>query len=201
MLLFLYLLTNSYFCSMKEDVILTQEEADRLISVPKSIIDNRERISVFELDLSKSNDFRLTLCSSDSIDRDPDFLLRICVSEKMRTKISLHTQERKFQYCLFRIDFNGPNHTNPSTVNEYVPSMFKPFTGKVIGRNHVHYHVQGYTSAAWAIPVDDDFFPVKRFDFNEYHNELKNIISAVSDFIHLETKIIITGNLIYDGMD
>ena len=41
---------------MKEDVILTQEEADRLISVPKSIIDNRERISVFELDLSKSND-------------------------------------------------------------------------------------------------------------------------------------------------
>lgn len=199
--LFLYSLTNSYFCDMKEDVILTQEEADRLIAVPKSVTNNKERISVFELDLSKSSDFRLALCSSDSIDRATEFLLRIRVSEKMRTKISLHTQERKFQYCLFRVDFNGGGHTNPDFVNEYVPSKLKPFAGKILGGNHVHYHVQDYPSAAWAIPVDEDAFPVKKFDFNEYHSELKDIVSAVSDFIHLETKIIITGNLIYDGMD
>lgn len=188
---------------MKEEkyTTLLQEDANKAISIPKVVTQKREAKAILEIDLGKSNDFRLDLCPSDSIEREPEFLLRIHISEKMRTKISLHTQEKEMSYCLFRVDFNGPRHTNPEEVNKYVPEIMKPFAGKVIEGNHVHYHVQGYPTAAWAVPTKYDLFPVKEFDLKNYYSQLKDIIDAVADFIHLETKIIITGNLMYDGMD
>ena len=181
--------------------VLLKEEADKAISVPKFITKGGKAKAFYEMDLAKSSDFRIDLCPYDSIDHDPEFLLRIRISEKRRMKISLHAQENEMYCCLFRVDFNGPTHTNPAEENEYVPDVMKPFVGKMIGGNHVHYHVQGFPSGAWAVPVENDPFPVKRFELDDYLNSLRDVVNAVSEFIHLETKIIITGNLIYNEVD
>lgn len=183
------------------DHILTQADCDKAIHAPKVVVDNGSPKSVYEIDLSKQNDFRILLSLSDSIDKSGNFLLRVRVSPKMRTKISLHTQENDMRFCLFRVDFNGSTHTNPSDVNEYVPDVFKPYAGEILGPNHVHYHVQGYPSAAWAVPVENDPFPVKDVSIDNFNKSFNDAIIAVSEFIHLETRIVVTGKFMYDGMD
>lgn len=186
----------------KEDVhTLRQEDAEKALLIPKLVTERGKAKTIVKLDLMQSNDFRFNLCPSDSIDKHPEYLLRIRISNKMRTKVTLHTQEGSFSCCLFRVDFNGPAHTNPAEVNEYVPEFMKPFAGMMIGGNHVHYHVQGFPSAVWAIPVEYDPFPVKDLDLSDYYTRLKEVVAAVSDFIHLETKILIIEKLMYDGMD
>lgn len=186
---------------MKQPETLLQEDADRLLAEPKVIVDKGKAISVYTLDFSLARDFRINLSPSDSIEKGNDFLLRIRISNKLRTKISLHTQESLTTACLFRIDMNGPMHTNPAAVTETLPERFKPFAGQVIDGNHIHYHVQGYPSAAWAIPIDEDPFPVKRLTNKDYAQNLKDILFAMSNSIHLESKIAFEGNFMYDGMD
>lgn len=181
--------------------ILSQADYEKSISVPKVVIDNGAPKGVYEIDLSKSNDFRIALSPSDAIDKSGKFLLRVRISSKMRAKISLHTQENDMRYCLFRVDFNGPCHTNLFDVNEYVSDELKPYAGMIIGSNHVHYHVQGYPSASWAIPVDNDPFPVKDVSIDNFNKCFNDAIIAVSDVIHLETRIVVTGKFMYDGLD
>lgn len=183
------------------DHILTLADCDKAIHAPKVVVDNGSPKSVYEIDLSKQNDFRISLSLSDSIDKSAKFLLRVRVSSKMRTKISLHTQENDMRFCIFRVDFNGSTHTNPSVINEYVPEELKPYAGGIIDSNHVHYHVQGYTSAAWAVPVSYDPFPVKDVTIDNFNKDFNDAIIAVSEFIHLETRIVVTGKFMYDGMD
>ena len=158
-------------------------------------------LNSYVLDFSKSRDFRIGLSSSDSINKDAEFLLRIRVSEKMRVKVSLHTQENETKTCILRLDFNGAPHTNPADVNEHVPDKFKPFAGEVLAGDHVHYHVQGYGSAAWALPMDADTFPVKRLTNGDFSKELRDILDALSEAIHLESKIILESMMLLDGMD
>lgn len=186
---------NKYKC------MLTQDDAERLLSIPKVIVDKGSALSSYVLDFSKSRDFRLFLSPSDSINKDAEFLLRIRVSEKMRVKASLHTQENETNMCIFRLDFNGAPHTNPAVVNEYVPDKFAPFAGKVLMGNHVHYYVQGYKTAAWALPIEEDTFPVKRLTEDGFSKELKDILDALADIIHLESKIILVSRMMLNGMD
>lgn len=184
-----------------KDHILSQVDCRKAIDVPKVVVEKGMPKRVYEMDLAKSNDFRLVLSPSDDIEKFGKYLLRVRISSKMRTKISLHTQENDMRYCLFRVDFNGPYHTNPSDVNEYVPDELKSFAGMIIGSNHVHYHVQGYPSASWAVPVDNDPFPVKDVSFDNFNECFNDAIIAVSDIIHLETRIVVTGKFMYDGLD
>lgn len=181
--------------------ILTQEDAERILSTPKVIVEKGKMLSSYVLDFAKSRDVRIWLSSSDNIDKDAEFLLRIRASEKMRVKISLHTQDNETQMCVFRLDFNGATHKNPEYINEYVPEKFKPFTGKILSGNHVHYHVCGYKSAAWALPIEVDTFPVKELTEDNFSQELKDILDALAVVINLESKITLTSRMMFDGMD
>ena len=181
--------------------MLTQEDAERLLSIPKIIVEKGKMLSSYVLDFSKSRDFRIGLSSSDSINKDAEFLLRIRVSEKMRVKASLHTQDNDTKMCIFRLDFNGAPHTNPDDVNEYVPDKFRLFAGQVLKGDHVHYHVQGYKSAAWALPIDADTFPVKKLTKDDFSKELRDILDALAEAIHLESKIILTSRMMLDELD
>ena len=74
--------------------MLTQEEAEKILATPKTIVESGKRVSSYILDFMKSNEFRIWMSPSDSIDNGAEYLLRIWVSNKMRVKISLHTQDK-----------------------------------------------------------------------------------------------------------
>lgn len=182
--------------------MLTQEEADKILSIPKVIVNKGKAIKLFVLDFTTARDFRIGLSPSDSIDMNAEYLLNIRVSEKTRAKITLHTHENETHYCVFRLDYNGAPHKNPEYVSVDVPNKFKPFAGKTIGGTHVHYHVYGYPTAAWALPIEEDDFPVKKLTIDNFFNEFKDILQSMSEVIHLESKITFEGKIMFDnGMD
>ena len=181
--------------------MLTQEEAEKILITPKIIVERGKKVSSYVLDFMESNDFRICLSPSDSIDNATEYLLRIRVSNKMRAKISLHTQDNDTHFCVFRLDFNGPPHSNPYALSEDVPEKFKPFAGKKIEGNHVHYHVYGYPSAAWALPIENDSFPVKALTEENFSGELRDILQSLSEVIHLESTITLTSRMMLNGMD
>lgn len=178
--------------------MLSQEDARKILATPKMVVVNGELKGVYELDFTKGNEFRISLADSDSIDKSANYLLRIGISDKIRTKISLHTQENDTRFCLFRLDYNGARHQNPATINEFVPEKMIPYAGQMIGANHVHYHVQGYESGKWALPLEDDDFPVKNITKDNYSGDLKETLQALSEVIHLETKLVFIGRMLYD---
>lgn len=185
-----------------KNAMLTQDEAEKILAMPKVIIDNKgNALNTYVLDFASMCDYRLSLSASDSIDKNEDYLLRIHVSGKLRTRISLHTQENNTHYCIFRLDFNGAPHKNPEHINGNVPDKLKSFAGMKIDSNHIHYHVYGYPSAAWALPVENDSFPVKSLTIENYSDELKNILLSFSEVIHLESKLILTSRMLPDEMD
>ncbi len=112
----------------------------------------------------------------------------------------MHTQENKSYFCAFRLDLNGPQHKNPDVITADVPEKFRPYAGKLIDGSHVHYHVEGYGSADWAIPVEFDDFPAKTLTQENYAKEFGNILNALSDVINLQTKLTFESELMY-GMD
>lgn len=181
--------------------MLTQEKARQILSIPKVAVDRGKAIHSFTMDFSQSRDFRIWLSAADSIEKIPKYLLRIRVSEKLRTKISLHTQDNESRFCVLRLDFNGAPHKNPEETNANVPEKFIPFAGVVLSGNHVHYHVDGYPSAAWALPINEDPFPIKSLTEEDYSKELNNILNALADTIHLETKIILIDKMKFNGLD
>lgn len=65
----------------------------------------------------------------------------------------------------------------------------KKYAGCILKENHIHYHVEGYKSAAWALPIDDDDFAIKELDFANYNATVIKILEELSKVINLETKI------------
>lgn len=180
--------------------MLTQLDAERMLAVPKYVVEKGKPCPTFNLDFVKNKRYRLALSPSDSIDKDAEYLLDIKISNKLRTKITLHTQENNTHFCLFRLDLNGQRHQNPCIITSNVPEKFKPFAGEMIGGSHVHYHVEGYDSSAWAIPVEYDEFPAKVLTIENYVKELRHILDALSDMINLQTKLTFESELMY-GVD
>ena len=151
--------------------MLTQLDAEKMLAIPKYVIDKGEPCTTFHLDLVKNKRYRLSLSPTDSIENSKEYLLDIKISDKLRTKITLHTQENKSNFCLFRLDLNGSRHQNPKVVTRDVPEKFTPYAGQLIGGSHVHYHVEGYDISAWAIPVEFDDFPAKTLTLENYAKE------------------------------
>lgn len=180
--------------------MLTQVDADKILATPKFVIDKGKPCNTFHLDLVKNKKYRIYLTPADSIDCPKEYLLDIKISDKFRTKITLHTQENKSYFCVFRLDLNGPQHKNPDVITADVPEKFRPYAGKLIDGSHEHYHVEGYGSADWAIPVEFDDFPAKTLTLENYAKEFGNILNALSDVINLQTKLTFESELMY-GMD
>jgi len=161
--------------------------ANELLYLPKSIFINDKKeeciqVNTYELPINiKYNAF--------SDDGDYEFLIEIRQSAKHRVNITLHFQEDETKIGLLRIDYCG-QHKNPELLNEYVPDYIRPYAGACFGYNehHIHYHVQGYRTLAWAIPLQIDEFSVKKMvDFTS----LRQALVAFSKKINLTTEIIL----------
>jgi hypothetical protein len=121
-------------------------------------------------------------------DDEFSFLWTIKQSSKNTLRISLHYQEEDSKTGLLRIDYNG-GHTNPQSINEYVPEKFYPYAGVKLTKSHIHYHVQGYPVLAWAIPLEEDDFLVKEISENDFNITLAEIIKLFAKTINVETVI------------
>lgn len=173
----------------EEWVGLSQVEADRLLKMPKKVVIKDRYLDMVTLDFNEGNDIRWNLAGHDEADNEYSFLLRIQRSSKIRIKVALHHQESDSNYCLVRIDFNGSPHTNPTEAIASVPDKMKKYAGCILRGNHVHYHVEGYKSAAWALPIEEDGFAVKELAFFNYNADIIKILEELSKVINLETKI------------
>lgn len=122
-----------------------------------------------------------------------EFIWEIWQSQKNTIKMSLHHQDDETKMGLFRVDYNS-GHNNPAELTGSVPDKFHPYVGKhfAVNEHHVHYHVEGYHSLAWALPIADDNFLHK--DMTE-----QNIVEIVEEFgknINLQTKLLINRRLL-----
>ena len=129
--------------------------------------------------------FRLQLIAPEDLDQD--LLVSIRESEKKSLKISLHHQDNSTQNGILRIDYNG-RHSNPVDITQSVPEKFKPYAGLWLDKyaGHIHYVVNGYKPLAWAIPLEDDDFPVKQLTGQK---EYIDILKAFFAKINLKTTI------------
>lgn len=173
----------------EESAGLSQQEADKLLAMPKKVIVRDKLCDMVTLDFNEGNDIRWNLSGRDEADNEYSFLLRIQRSSKVRIKLTLHHQESDSNYCLFRVDFNGSPHVNPAEAIVSVPDKMKRYVGCILKGNHIHYHVEGYKSAAWALPIEDDGFAVKELGFTDYNSNIIKILDDLSRVINLKTKI------------
>ena len=163
--------------------MLTNQEAIRLIGLPKKVIEKGNPVDVisWRWENGKARYFL-------SVEQEPNysFLLDIQQSLKNNLKITLHFQEDKSKIGLLRIDYHG-QHQNPREIKSSLPDRFKPYAAKWFDyhEHHIHYYVEGYKPLAWAIPLADDEFPVKDI------TTTTNIFPVIQEFavrINLETK-------------
>lgn len=149
---------------------MTVELADYLIGLDKHIVVDGELKDTFVLNIQYPMKFRLDLSSAE--DSDQNLLIDVWESDKKSLKISLHHQDDNTQYGLLRIDYNG-RHLNPSDINDNVPETFQPYAGMWLDEfsGHIHYIVDGYKPLAWAIPLEEDDFPVKSLSGKEDYSK------------------------------
>lgn len=166
--------------------MLTNQEANDLIALPKKIIEDDNALGSVMLRLPGGRvKYRLRPASSDDI----SFLLEITQATKgpnRGLKISLHFQENDEKIGLLRVDYFG-QHKNPDEVTSHLPADLIPFAGKWFDydEHHIHRYVQGYKNLAWAAPLKDDNFPYKQVTSR---NDVYPVAKAFGARIHLQTQ-------------
>ena len=172
--------------------MITNQEADYLLELPKFIIENDEKLLIKRFNEPFLWDIQFDLIAENK-ENVYELIWNIWQSDKNHIKMSLHHQDNETKTGLLRIDYNS-GHINPIKLTDKVPQKFHPFVGKrfSINEHHVHYHVEGYKSLAWALPIAFDIFPYKDLDVN-------NIMEIVKEFgltINLQTKLLINKKLL-----
>jgi hypothetical protein len=169
---------------------ITKEQAEYLLKLPKKIVQKEELLSHLTIQQTFPFNERFELVSKN--DDEFTFLWKIQQSAKNTFRISLHFQENDSKIGLLRIDFHG-GHKNPEVINEFLPEKFHPYSGKEFSNSehHIHYHVQGYKSLAWAIPLIDDDFDIKSIDGKDFNKTFADIILLFAKTINIETIITI----------
>lgn len=170
---------------------LSQTDAESLLNKAKYIIEAGEFIKTYTIDIEKNFDVKLNLSSED---KESTFLFRIHRSLKNSLKITLHHQDDETRLCLLRVDYNGASHLNPTVVEETVPKKFRPFAGMILNCDHIHYHVEGYPTAAWAIPLENDNFEAKIVSYDDFNATFAKAVACFSKTINLQTKIKLSGH-------
>ncbi len=169
---------------------ITNEQAEYLLKLPKKVVRNEELLDKLVINQKFPLSERFELVSEK--DDEFTFLWEIQQSKKNSIKVSFHHQENDSKTGLLRVDYNS-GHKNPEFISEYVPEKFHPFAGKEISpdEHHIHYHVQGYHSLAWAIPLSIDDFEIK--DLNkgvDFNSTLASILKLFAKTVNIETEII-----------
>lgn len=153
---------------------ITNEYVDYLLKLPKKIVSkNGDLLTSITINQKFPFHERFDLLSAK--DDEFSFLWEIKQGSKNTLQISLHFQEDDSKIGLLRIDYNR-GHTNPQTINEYVPAKFHLHVGKQLIQSHIHYYIQGYQPLAWAIPLFDDEFEIKEINEENFNATLLNII-------------------------
>lgn len=162
--------------------MLTKSHTDYLVSLPKYIVDkNGRRIEHMTIDIDSDYDYRIMLQYSEQSDTEYNFLLRIKRSTKYTLKLTLHVQDNESKDCLIRIDY-GATHTNPKDILDTLPNEFYPFAGVKLQEPHIHYNIDGYKIAAWALPLSQTAF----FPKNLENIGLRiNFTEAICNFVRL----------------
>ncbi|MEX0778104.1 MAG: hypothetical protein WD491_12395 [Balneolales bacterium] len=165
--------------------MITVELADYLLGLDKYIVEDGRILKNHELNLEKPMNLRLTLTAPE--DTDQSLFVEIWESPKKSLKVTLHHQDDNIQVGLMRIDFNS-RHKNPEEITNNVPTKFHPYAGIFLDEyaGHIHYVVDGYTSLAWAIPLETDGFLVKELKSRENYSAT---INAFFKKINLKTNI------------
>ena len=172
--------------------MFTNQEAEYLLKLPKFIYEKDRKLLEKRFNEPFIWNIQFGLIAKDE-ENIYDFIWGIWQSEKNLLKMSLHHQDDETKTGLFRIDYNS-GHINPAKLTDKVPKKFHPFAGKrfSIKEHHVHYHVEGYKSLAWALPIAFDNFPYK----NLYASNILDIVSEFGNFINLQTKLFINKKLL-----
>lgn len=168
---------------------LTNEQAEYFLDLPKKIVQGDKILDRFTIDQAMPFNQRYELVSE--VDSDCTFIWIINQSAKNSIRVSLHYQDNDSKTGLVRIDYNG-GHRNPSSITDALPDMFHPYVGKQFKNHehHIHYHVEGYPSLAWAIPLIDDEFEIKELDDNpQFYATFARIIQLFAKTVNIETKL------------
>jgi hypothetical protein len=168
---------------------ISNEQAEYLIKLQKKIVEKEVLLDNLTINQVFPLNLRYDLVSEQ--DDEFTFLLEIQQSKKSTIRISFHHQENDGKTGLLRVDYNS-GHKNPEEINEFLPEKFHPYAGKYFDNNehHIHYHIQGYKSLAWAIPLTIDEFEIKEInDDANFNSTFANIIKSFAKTINIETSI------------
>lgn len=166
------------------------EEAKHLLETPKKVMDDKGELLdslIIEQKFPLSHKWNLVALE----DVRKTFLFEAQQSTKNKLRLSFHYQEQRENVGLLRIDYHA-GHRNPTDVNEFVPGVLKPYAGKLFSNteHHIHYHVEGYPSLAWAVPLEVDSFAVKSIEDNAGMNHtIANVIHLFATRISLKTEL------------
>lgn len=176
-------------------MIISNEQATTLIHLKKKILLNDEVQDRVTIQQTSPMNLRYELVSDD--DDEFSFLWEISQSSKNALRISLHFQEDDSKIGLFRVDYNSGHH-NPEVAKDDLPELFKPYIGKWFtnDESHVHYHVDGYRSLAWAVPIEITDVQIKEINTSDLNSAFVNAILGFAQMINVETVIMINPLLI-----
>lgn len=175
---------------------ITNEQAQYLLNLPKKIVQYDTLLDKLTIDQKFPFYIRFELVSEK--DDEVTFLWEIQQSKKNSVRVGFHYQENDSKIGLLRVDYNS-GHKNPEEISEYVPEIFHPFAGKYFNcdEHHIHYHVQGYKSLAWAIPLTVDKFEIKKLDNGaDFNSTFANIIKLFAKAVNIETEIYVNELLV-----
>ena len=175
---------------------ISNEQAEYLLQLPKKIVENENLLDNITINQGFPFSKRYELVSEQ--DDEFTFLWEFKQSKKNKIRVSVHAQDNDSKIGLIRVDYNS-GHQNPVETTEFVPEKFHPYVGKHFtnDEHHVHYHVQGYKSLAWAIPLTDDEFQIKELNASEdFNSTFLNVIELFAQTLNIETTININSLLL-----
>lgn len=171
-------------------MIISNEQSEYLIRLKKKVLQNDVTLEQLTINQEFLMHLRLELISDE--DDEVSFLWEITQSSKNTIRISLHFQEDESKIGLLRVDYNS-GHRNPEAASDTLPQRFLPFVGKWFSNeeSHVHYHVEGYKSLAWAIPIEESGMTTKEIADIDTNVKLSAAIQECAKIINLETVLTI----------
>lgn len=170
-------------------MIITNEQTEYLLKLPKKVVQNDMLLDKLTIDQKFPFNARFELVSEK--DDEFTFLWEINQSKKNSIRVSFHYQDNDSKTGLLRVDYNS-GHKNPEVASEYLPEKFIPFVGKTFSNkeHHIHYHVQGYKSLAWAIPLSINEFEIIELNDNaDFNTTLASVVKLFAKKVNIETKI------------
>lgn len=173
--------------------MISQDQADYLLSLPKYIIEGENILVLKDYSPTFPINDRIYIISKD--DDAYSFFIELQQSRKNQLKLTLHFQEDDINIRLLRVDFNG-RHKNPESGNPVLPNICRPYIGLWIEESHIHYYVEGYNPLVWAIPLNtDETYSAKSFTgINDFADVLKTFCNKINVktnlTINVQTKLL-----------